>query len=200
MHLLAVLLFSYFLGGLPTGLLLGKTLAHTDIRQSGSGNIGSTNVLRTLGVKIGLLTFAGDFGKGALSIWFARLLVPYDPLATALALFFSVFGHCYSPFLHFYGGKGVATICGAMMVVDTPLTLFWLAIFFVIVIGTRFVSLGSLLAVSGSTIYTLFFTAHPPVIRVALLFCALVCVYRHKDNIQRLIQGKEARIGGDHAD
>ncbi|MBY0584258.1 glycerol-3-phosphate 1-O-acyltransferase PlsY [Murdochiella sp. Marseille-P8839] len=199
MQLLAVLLLSYFLGGLPTGLLLGKALANTDIRQSGSGNIGSTNALRTLGIKIGLLTFAGDFGKGALAVWLARLLVPYDPLAIAFALFFSVFGHCYSPFLHFSGGKGVATICGAMMVVDAPLTLFWLAVFFIIVISSRLVSLGSLLAVSGSTIQTLFFTGHPPVIRVALLFCAVVCVYRHKENIHRLVHGKEARLGDNHA-
>lgn len=198
MQLLVVLLLSYFLGGLPTGYVLGKTLAHTDIRQSGSGNIGSTNVLRTLGVKVGLLTFVGDFGKGALAVLLAHLLLPTDPLATALALFFSVFGHCYSPFLHFTGGKGVATICGAMMIVNAPLTRLWLGVFILIVYFTSLVSLGSLLAVSGAALYTLFFTEHPLVIRLALVLCALVCVYRHKENIERLCKGEEPRLGGFH--
>lgn len=198
MQLLVVLLLSFFLGGLPTGYVLGKTLAHTDIRKSGSGNIGSTNVLRTLGVKVGLLTFAGDFGKGALSVFLAHLLLPNDPLATALALFFSVFGHCYSPFLHFTGGKGVATICGAMMMVNAPLTIVWLGVFFLIVFSTRLVSLGSILSVSGAALYTFVFTAHPLVIRFALVLCAVVCVYRHKENIERLRRGTEPRLGGSH--
>lgn len=200
MRFLTVLLLSYFLGGLPTGLLLGKLLAHTDIRKQGSGNIGSTNALRTLGWKVGLLTFAGDFGKGALAVLVARMMVPSDPLAVALAMFFVVFGHCYSPFLHFTGGKGVATICGAMMAVDVVLTLFWLGLFFLIVVFSRLVSLGSILAVSGAALHTLLFTAHPLVIRVALLLCAMVCIYRHKENIERLLQGKEPRLGGHHAD
>lgn len=198
MRLVAVLLLSYFLGGLPTGLLLGKALAHTDIRESGSGNIGSTNALRTYGVKIGLMTFAGDFCKGAIAVLLARYLAPYDPLAVALAVFFSVFGHCYSPFLHFTGGKGVATICGTMMAVDPMLTLFWLGIFFLIVVLTRLVSLGSLSAVCGAAVYTLMFTTHPLAIRLALLLCALVCVHRHQENIRRLLQGSEHRMGGHH--
>lgn len=199
MRLVGIIVISFLLGGLPTGLLLGKVLAHKDIRQSGSGNIGATNALRTLGIGFGILTFAGDLLKGILAVFLARVIAPADPLGVALAMFFAVFGHCYSPFLGFSGGKGVATVCGVMMAVDPPLTLCWLGVFFIIVAVTRLVSLGSITTIFCAALYTLFFTTHPFVIKVALLLCASVSIFRHHENMRRLLNGSEKRLGADHA-
>ena len=194
---LIIIVVAYLLGNISTSYIIGKKLAGVDIRTQGSGNAGSTNVLRTMGKKAGALTFAGDLLKGMLAVFFARILAHYtgaDEVTSAyIAVVFVVMGHNWPAFLGFKGGKGVATSLGSMLGINPILALSCFAFFLIIVAVTKYVSLGSVLGICISPILMLI-THNPKGVWVTL-FLSLSVVYTHRANIKRLLNGTERKLG-----
>jgi glycerol-3-phosphate acyltransferase PlsY len=190
MNLLAIAA-AYLLGGIPFGYLLVKWKTGSDIRAAGSGNIGATNVHRTVGTAAGILTLILDAAKGYLAIWLAAKVSGNDPVWMSAAAVAVMLGHIYTPFLHFKGGKGVATFTGAFLFL-TPLALAAIVVVFAATVAaTRYISLGS---ITGAITFPLavWLLQRPtfPVLLAALIAAALV-LYRHRDNILRLHEGNE---------
>lgn len=188
--LIALLPF-YLLGSFPSGYLLAR-LHGIDITQQGSGNVGATNIARTIGKRAGLLTLLLDLIKGMLGVYLATLVTPavWYPAAAAIAV---VCGHCFSipPLLK--GGKGVATGLGVLIALVPGAALTSVIIFALIFSVTRLVSLASLIATLSAPLFSLV-TNQPDSSSVALVVVSLVIVYRHYDNIMRLIEGREPRF------
>lgn len=191
-QLVALVGCAYLLGSIPSGYVLGK-LSGVDVRQVGSGNIGATNVARALGKWQGVLTLVADALKGALpaalGIWLA--LAPLSTAALAAAAFL---GHLYPVFLKFRGGKGVATALGALLVIAPLATLLMVALFAVVVLATRLVSLSSLIAAAAAPL-ALWLLSEPSEFVWWGAFIAAMIVWRHRGNIQRLLAGTEPRFG-----
>lgn len=189
---------AYLLGSIPFGLLLGKLFGAGDVRKEGSGNIGATNVLRVAGPLAGVLTLLLDAGKGALAVLLAARLSGESALWMMIAGLCVLVGHCFPIWLGFHGGKGVATAAGVFLVL-CPLALLGAAILFVlVVIYWRFVSLGSISAAAAMPLLIYFFWAphHAPPYSITFgsLAAALLIVYKHDANIQRLVQGDEPKF------
>lgn len=191
---------AYLLGSIPTGYLVARTKG-LDIRQHGSGNIGATNVLRTLGKPLGISVFILDALKGYAAAWLPHLIAPaapdWLPIASAVA---AIAGHNYTPWLGFKGGKGIATSAGVLLAL-LPLAVLaiavvWCAVFFT----TRYVSLASLsaaaaLPVAVALLWHFGLGGNPPLILFALLISTLA-IWRHRTNIKRLREGTEPRLTG----
>jgi glycerol-3-phosphate acyltransferase PlsY len=178
----------YLLGSIPTGLLLARR-AGIDLRRAGSGNIGATNVLRTAGRRLGVLTLLGDLAKGALPTWLARYLGAGE-MVTGCAGLAAVLGHLFPPWLRFHGGKGVATALGAILVLAPASAAFGVLAFALVVGATGYVSLASLAAcvVVAVAMWAERSLAWP----LGALMAALI-VARHADNLRRLVAGSEPR-------
>ena len=187
-----ILIFSYLLGSIPNGLIFGKLIWKKDLRKIGSGNIGATNAWRNLGKKAGLLIFALDFLKGALSVFIAEKFIG-EPVLMILAGLFAILGHSFSLFLKFHGGKGVATGLGVIAMLMPKITaivfLIWLAIVFV----TRYVSLGSIVASICVPLLAIFFSEPTEFILLGAV-AAVFITLRHKENISRLANGTENKV------
>jgi glycerol-3-phosphate acyltransferase PlsY len=209
--LIAVVVIGYFLGSLPIGYILTRRHAKVDVRAYGSGKTGATNVLRTAGRKWGILVAALDICKGALAVVVAGFIVGQDYLlvgnsglwwvltsAQVLAALAAVAGHIWSPFLKFKGGRGVATFFGGLVALCPVAALFGGE---VLIIGaglTRFASLGSLAGAVGSyaVLVPLTIMNHFPVEYLFYVSVgALIIFIMHRDNIRRLIMGKERKLG-----
>ena len=188
---------AYLLGDISTSYIVAKRIAGVDIRTQGSGNAGSTNVLRTLGKRAGAMTFLGDVLKGVMAVLiseFAARLVGIDTLlAGYLAVICVVAGHNWPAVLGFRGGKGVATSLGAMLAVNPVITLMCLAVFILVVAITKYVSLGSVVGIGCSPIFMIMVKNKAGLI-VALFLTASV-IYNHRANIKRLLNGTERKIG-----
>jgi glycerol-3-phosphate acyltransferase PlsY len=188
------LVAAYLVGSLPTGFLVARAFGLGDIRRHGSGNIGATNVLRTLGRGAAVLTLAGDIAKGYAAVWLGSRLVPGGDAAAACAVA-AVAGNCWSIFLRFRGGKGVATGLGALLRLVPwavgPAALVWVAI----TASFRYVSLGSVLAALCVPLGAVLL-GYPWTSVVAAAVVAVVIVVRHRANISRLLAGNEPRLGG----
>lgn len=190
MGLVAVII-AYLLGSIPFGYLIVRLKTGGDIRASGSGNIGATNVLRTTGRVAGVLTLLLDFAKGYLAAWLAWRLTGGDPAWSSAAAVAALLGHAYPVFLRFKGGKAVATTVGAFIFL-TPSAIAAVTLVFVVAVSlTRFISLGSILA-AGLFPLAVWMIAHPPFpVIYASLFAGVFIVYRHRENIRRLHNGTE---------
>ncbi|MFC1941189.1 glycerol-3-phosphate 1-O-acyltransferase PlsY [Chloroflexota bacterium] len=205
----SVIIIGYLLGSIPFGILIGRRFAKVDISAYGSGRTGATNVLRTAGKKAAVLAALCDILKGALAVVFAGLIVGENYLvindfglgllaAQVLAALASMFGHNWSVFLKFRGGRGVATFFGGLIALCPVVALFGGQ---VLVIGaglTRFASLGSIAGVVGT--YTILipltiFNGFPLEYLVYALIGSTVIIIMHRDNIARLIAGKERKLG-----
>jgi glycerol-3-phosphate acyltransferase PlsY len=189
---------SYLLGSIPFGLLLGKLFGTADVRNEGSGNIGATNVARVAGPLAGILTLLLDAAKGALAVVIAARLSDQSSTWMMIAGLCALVGHCFPIWLGFHGGKGVATAAGVFLVLS-PLAFLTAAIlFFLVVLYWRFVSLGSISAAAAMPLLIYFFWAphHAPpyVVTFGSLAAALLIVYKHDANIQRLVQGDEPKF------
>jgi acyl phosphate:glycerol-3-phosphate acyltransferase len=186
---------AYLLGGLPFGYWFVRLTSGRDIRTMGSGNIGATNVQRSMGTKAGIVVLSLDILKGFLAVWLAALLTHGDTAALALAAVAVMLGHCYPVFLRFKGGKAVACFVGAFLYL-APLALLITTLVFVAVVAlSKYVSLGSIL---GTLVFpfALWLVNRPPrSILYASIFAAALVIYRHKGNIARLRAGKESRFG-----
>jgi glycerol-3-phosphate acyltransferase PlsY len=184
-------IIAYLLGAIPFGYLLVKFTKGEDIRASGSGNIGATNVLRTNGRAMGVATLVLDVLKGFLAVWITAALTHDAPQWTSLAALAVMAGHAYPVFLGFKGGKAVASFVGAFAYL-TPLPLAAVAILFVVTVAvTGYISAGSILGAAAFP-FGVWMILHPPFqITLAAFIAGAFIVYRHKSNIQRLRAGTE---------
>jgi glycerol-3-phosphate acyltransferase PlsY len=197
---LLIFLFIYVVCAIPFGYLIARFQQNLDVRSVGSGNIGATNVLRTVGKTAGVLTLLFDVLKGVLAIWVARQFSHQDPRVMGLASFIALLAHMYPVYLKFKGGKGVATGLGVFLVLAPWATLGVVLIFVGVVILTRYVSLGSILAAFFFPIFYYFLivrcdSSQTWALAGAISGCTLI-VLRHSKNIQRLVHGEERRFGG----
>jgi len=187
---------AYLLGSFPAGYLLGK-LWGVNVLFHASGRTGGTNVLRAAGAMAGLLTGALDIGKGFLAVWLAGQITG-SPLAESLAGGAVVLGHCYSVFLRFRGGGGVATSLGALAAIYPPLAVALLVLLLVVIALSRIASVGSLTitTLSPITLLVLGLAGILPLIYTLYGVLAwITIVYSHLPNIRRLIAGTERRLG-----
>lgn len=186
------LIASYFIGSISTAYLVSKNIYKVDIRQHGSKNPGSTNVLRVLGAKPAALVFAMDLLKGLLVVLLARYIGGENlALLCGLAV---VVGHDWSIFLKFNGGKGIATSFGAVLGIAPTTALWTLAAGVAVIAMFRFVSLGSITGAILFPLLLLFFDYPAKYIFFGLAL-AIMAVWRHRSNIKRLISGTENKIG-----
>lgn len=227
-----VFVAAFLLGSIPFGLIISKVFYHTDIREHGSGNIGTTNAIRTMGKVGGYSVFVLDFGKGLLSgflgIWIGQLffslhgygavageltavLAPFrlgpvgDPaeLATqfsqvllAVSFLGCTWGHIFSPWLKFKGGKGIAVAVGCLFVTYGVVgACLELAIFIVLVVVTRYVSVGSIAAALACPFFSLYFFWGDWLAVALCSLAGLTVVWAHRENFKRLLAGTENRIG-----
>lgn len=187
-----ILIFSYLLGSIPNGLIFGKLIWHKDLRQFGSKNIGATNAWRVIGAKAGILIFLLDFLKGALSVGIATNFGEEEWLIIAAGLLV-ILGHTFSIFLNLRGGKGVATGLGAISMMMPQVTAIVFATWLVIFIISRYVSLASIIAAFLTPILAFVFD-EPIEFVIFGVAAALFIIIRHRENIARLVRGKENRF------
>ena len=188
-----LLIVAYFIGSIPTGYWLGLAWKGIDVRKQGSGNLGATNVFRVLGTFPGLLTLAIDILKGWVPVLWTRHLFPQSLSLALAAGLAAILGHTTSVFVRFRGGKGVATSAGVFAAL-LPLPFTAAAVVFAIVFAaTRFVSLGSMLAVLTLAASSFMVSAPRPLSWAAVLVAVFV-VWTHRSNIQRLRNGTENRL------
>ncbi|MGA3264665.1 MAG: glycerol-3-phosphate 1-O-acyltransferase PlsY [Terracidiphilus sp.] len=204
--LLAILLIAataYLLGSIPTGYLLVRLFRQQDIRSVGSGNIGATNVLRAGGKSLAAVTFLLDMLKGSAAVWLgvllAVLLTPALPYrdAQAIAALCAVLGHIFPVWLRFRGGKGVATGFGVFLVAAPWAALAAIAVFFLALLISRYVSLASILGSAGFPVFAWFLVRgdKPPFFIAVQFAVALLVIAKHHQNIRRLLNGTESRFG-----
>jgi len=207
---LIVAVMAYLLGSIPFGYLLVRIFRGEDIRLTGSGNIGATNVARSGAKGLGIATLALDAIKGALAVWLAAVLAgsKYNlcgdfiqhPCAPALRLMslaalFAVLGHVFPVWLRFKGGKGVATALGVFCVLFPAAILVALAIFIVVVAATRYVSLGSILGAIAFPAAAYFLQSTDAVSLLLASSVSMIVILKHHQNISRLLSGTESRFG-----
>ncbi len=188
---LALLIAAYLLGAIPFGYILVRLISGRDVRSLGSGNIGATNVLRTTGRAVAVLTLLLDIAKGFIAVWLmARFTANSPPWMSAAALAVMA-GHAFPIFLRFNGGKAVASFIGAFLYLTPIPLLAVLLLFLIVVAATRYISLGSIVA-TGTFPFAVWLILHPPAVEVAAAAVAgAFIVYRHKANIARIRAGNE---------
>lgn len=182
---------AYLLGSIPTGLLLGK-LYGIDVRKEGSGNIGATNLYRTVGRKVGLWTLLGDCLKGMLPVLVAWKLGVAEPMQAWIGLA-AFCGHVFSVFLCFKGGKGVATALGVYLALAPLAVLGALAVFTVLVLIWRYISLGSIVAAAVMPLI-IYFRPHSNGLLLATALISVIVIVKHHTNIKRLLAGSESKF------
>ncbi|NLO89938.1 MAG: glycerol-3-phosphate 1-O-acyltransferase PlsY [Clostridia bacterium] len=189
---LVIVIINYIIGSIPAAYIAGKVLKGIDIRQYGSGNVGATNALRVLGKGPGIAVFVADVLKGVVGVYLAKAFLT-DPWLIVVASLAVIIGHSYSIFLSFKGGRGVATGAGIILSLSPRVLLLALVLFVIIVVTTKYVSLGSITAAFSIPIL-MFIFGEPVPIKLLGLTAALFVIYRHKPNIKRLLNGTESKI------
>jgi acyl phosphate:glycerol-3-phosphate acyltransferase len=190
---LLMTVLGYVLGGIPFGIVVSKALGLPDPRTVGSKNIGFTNVLRVSGKKAGILTLLGDFGKGWVCAWVAMHWLTVESYIMVVA-FAPILGHMFSPFLGFKGGKGVATAVGVVLGLSPSIGLLLLLIWLGAVAIWRYSSGGALAAFGCFPIVTIVNEQRQEFFIFSLIVSTLIWI-KHKDNIVRLWQGTESKMG-----
>ena len=189
---------SYFLGSIPFGYLIVRLSHGRDVRSSGSGNIGATNVTRVAGRPAGLATFLLDGGKGYLAVWLAIHWFHADVLWVMIAAVVAVLGHMFSCWLKFRGGKGVATGLGVFLPISWQAMAAAVILWLIVLAFWRYVSLASIAAAAALPflVYAFYAPHHGPPLPVSLgsTIVAVLIILKHSDNIHRLIAGKEGRF------
>ncbi len=188
----------YLLGSIPFALVIGKVFFNTDVRNFGSGNLGGSNTGRILGKKAGISVIVLDAMKVVLAVAIP-VLVFNDEVASVWAGVFACAGHCYPIFAKFKGGKAVASLFGFLLAIaiftyqEPFVFVIPLTILLVVLRISKMISLASMIAVVCSSIYIIVIVKEPMTIVASLLLCTLV-IYRHRANIQRIIQGSETKV------
>lgn len=186
---------AYLYGSIPFGVIIGKLLKGIDIRQTGSGNIGTSNAFRALGPVGGTVVFLADLSKGILPLTAAAFFMPASMLALAQVILgaAAIVGHNYSLFLKFKGGKGIATSFGVFLAINWKIALICFGVWIFIVCVTRISSLGSL--AGAISLPVCMFLFHQDIAyKVFAILAALMAVYAHRENIKRLISGTELKM------
>ena len=191
---LLALLLAYLLGAIPFGYLLVKWKTGGDVRASGSGNIGATNVVRATGLPLGVLTLLLDIVKGYTAVWIAGRLTDSDPLWMGAAALAVMAGHAYPVFLKFHGGKAVASFVGAFLALAPWAVAAEVVIFLVVVAWTRHVSMGSIIGAATFPLAVWLLLLPPVPVEVAAVIGAAFIIYKHSSNIQRLRAGTENKF------
>ncbi len=195
---LAIPIAAYLLGSIPFGLLLTRAFGRGDVRKVGSGNIGATNVTRAAGLFAGVLTLALDAAKGAGAVLLAEKLSNGGATWMMTAAFAALLGHSFPIWLKFRGGKGVATAAGIFLVLSPLACLVAVILFILVVVFWRYVSLGSVSAAAAMPllIYFLWAPRHAPPLAVTIgaLAATLLIIYKHRGNLQRLLEGTEPKF------
>ncbi|MGB5823130.1 MAG: glycerol-3-phosphate 1-O-acyltransferase PlsY [Proteocatella sp.] len=190
--IIPLIIMSYLIGNISPSVIIGRKFKNIDIRQHGSGNAGTTNAMRILGKKAGILVFLLDFIKGVIptviGLCFGGLELGFVCGISA------IIGHIFPILLKFKGGKGVATSFGVGLVLAPAYALIGLLIFIIIVIKTRYISLGSVIGTLTFPILQIFTTENIQVVIMSVLLGCLV-TYSHRANIKRLINGTESKFG-----
>ncbi len=186
-----VLIGAYLIGGIPFGYVLVRMMTGRDVRASGSGNIGATNVLRTAGRGIAIATLLLDAGKAFFAVWLAAVLLDNSPLWCSAAAIAVMLGHAFPIYLRFKGGKAVASFLGAFLYL-TPLPVVAVLIVFIVVVSaTRYISLGSVIA-AGTFPLAVWLILHPALpVMLAAIAAAVLIIVRHRANIVRIHAGSE---------
>lgn len=206
LKLVIVAVLSYMLGSLNFGIILSRRIENDDVRNHGSGNAGTTNMLRNYGKGISALTIAGDMLKVMVAIIIAKLIVSADALSAysmfqsnevivikSFAGFFAVLGHIFPCFFGFKGGKGVATSGGMVFMIDWKIALILLAMFIIVVLITKYVSLGSLVMAFFYPVFIFIFYKSLILTAIGVVF-ALIVFIAHRQNIVKLCKGTENKI------
>ncbi|MBO7673671.1 MAG: glycerol-3-phosphate 1-O-acyltransferase PlsY [Atopobiaceae bacterium] len=203
---------SFLVCGIPFGVIIANVMSGVDVRKAGSGNIGMTNVARTAGGKAAALTFLCDVGKGTICMVASRLaiaavcfggdmamLAPDEGFGWVSTTLYCacVLGHIFSPYLGFHGGKGISVGLGAALGLSWPLGLSMLAVFLLLTIPTRYVSLGSIAAAASLPIFSRLYGIRGWALLPTVIVSAVV-IWSHRQNIGRLIRGEESRFGVHH--
>jgi glycerol-3-phosphate acyltransferase PlsY len=189
---------AYLIGSIPFGIILAKLFGGVDVRKAGSGNIGATNVARVAGPLPGILTLVLDGLKGVATVWLSARFTNDSALWMTIAGLFALMGHCFPVWLRFRGGKGVATAAGMFLALCWPAALGAIGVFILVVLFSRFVSLGSVSAAAAMPllVYLLWAPHHapPPIVTFGAFAAAMLVIYKHDANIQRLVEGREPRF------
>ena len=182
---------AYLLGSIPSGLWIGRKFFQIDIRQHGSGNLGATNSFRILGKKAGTIVLLIDLLKGSISVLLLKQMDLHgiSPLIIAL---FAVVGHTYPLFANFKGGKAVATFAGVILAYQPLLFLIGLGIFILTLAFSKMVSFTSMLTISIGVLLSLYF--QDMVLTTIALLADIFIIYRHRTNIQRILNGTEPKV------
>lgn len=206
--LVIVAIISYLLGSCNFGVIISKSLKKEDIRESGSGNAGTTNMMRTYGKTLGILTIIGDIAKVFVAIWLAFKIMSVEEIKMifdrisdnpqcvlkSFAGLFAVAGHIFPCFFKFKGGKGVATSGGMVIMIDWRIALILFAIFVLTILITRYVSLGSIIMAVLYPVFMGVFYKDLGLVIISLVFTVIV-VTAHRENIKKLINHTENKIG-----
>lgn len=187
---IALLILSYLIGSIPFALIIGKTFFDIDIRNHGSGNIGTTNTFRILGKKAGIIVLILDFLKGMIPVYIAMLVNTELPLI--LVGLCAALGHVYSIFLKFKGGKAVATGAGVILAVQPVIFLILLTSFLITLYIFKYVSLGSIVGVTTLFILSLF--TDDLTFKLVSLFLLIIIIYKHLSNIKRIMNKTEPKV------
>lgn len=188
------IILSYFIGAIPSGVIIGKKFKNIDIREHGSKNSGATNAYRVLGAKLGITVFVMDVLKGIIPIYLGILfnLEPHRLVYLGVA---AIIGHTFSPYLKFKGGKGVATSLGVFLILVPKTILFVFAVFAIIVYFSKYISLGSITAAFLFPFVNYFFYRNDKIeVTVLGALVATYIIYKHKSNIARLLKGEENKF------
>lgn len=194
MNYLIVLILSYFIGTISGSYIIGKLFLNKDIRNYGSRNAGTTNAMRVLGKKAGVLTFVIDFLKGVAVTYIIGKIFGVD--FVPLGILGAVIGHDFPFYMSFRGGKGVATTLGALALFNFPLTLICYIVWVLGTVLTKMVSVGSILFFISIIIVYTFMSQLSITNIILIIIIALIGIIRHKENIKRIINGNENKIGG----
>ncbi len=200
---LLLCVLAYLIGSIPTGIIVSKKFSNIDIQSEGSRNIGATNVARLLGKKFGALTLLGDVAKGIIPVILAAWWMGPDntgvEIWVSLVALFCVIGHMYPIFLKFKGGKGIATSTGVFLVIAPLGVLLNILVFLIVLAKWRFVSLGSLSAALCMPILVALFPnsmfPNPKVFVSLAVVVSILILYRHRENMKRLVRGEERKWG-----
>jgi glycerol-3-phosphate acyltransferase PlsY len=199
-----ITLAAYLLGSIPWGVLITKLFGRTDIRQSGSGNIGAANVARVAGPAAGILTLLLDTAKGFTAVWLVGHYSNDGATWMMIAGLAALAGHCFPVWLKFKGGKGVAPALGVFLALCAPAALAALAVFALVTAYWKYVSLGSIAAAAAMPllIYFLWAPPHAPptIVIFGTMAATLLVIYKHDANIQRLVEGVEPKFSAGKSD
>lgn len=185
-------LVAYLLGSIPSGLWIGQYFFQKDIRQFGSGNLGSTNAFRVLGKKAGSVVLFCDVFKGFLAMVLAMTVFKQDSLSPLWIASFAVLGHTFPLFASFKGGKAVATFAGMILAYQPLLLLYGLIIFLALLAITRMVSLTAMVTITAGVLLSLLFNDW--MLTAFALAIDIFIIYRHRSNIQRILNGTENKV------